>query len=692
MHAEVSAGQPGPTVADPTVQKAESHADFVRRSCAGVVGRLRGPQSEPYVTESYVIAAWERCLSDYRLEPGGSPPSERVGSKILEKRRAQLGPLAQIVRAEMRRLFGQIAPSHYLLLLTDADGVILERMCEPGHEELLRRVDLAPGFIWDERHEGTNGPGTCMHDRRPRLVHREEHFFARNVRMTCSAAPLWGPNGQLLGALDASHFDCPDSRQSQGPTLALVGTSTRIIEQSYFTSSFKDCWIVRFHDQAEMVGGLHAAMLAVDEHGRIRAADSTAPARLGLDGYETLVGRRFEEIFDIPTSRLFADAQARPYQIWPATSHDGQLLYAGIWPPQEPPPTLWPAKGAPPRASRQADLSAHRPGDPAMAHNVWCAERVMDRDIHILLQGETGTGKDTFARAIHRSSARRDKPFIALSCAAIPETLIESELFGYDAGAFTGARAGGMRGKVVAAHNGILFLDEIGDMPLSLQARLLRLLEENEVMPLGSSRAVTVDVRVISATNRDLGRMVHEGSFRKDLYYRLSGLTLTLPPLRERRDIAGLIRAIAAEENADEPVAFAPDAFAALLAHRWPGNIRELRNRLATAIALAGGERIELPHLGSGLGEDPLAAIAPAPAALPCPDPAGGTAGGTAGASVSGASPLAVAERERLLFELKRRHWNATATAAALGISRNTLYRKLRKHGVRVGADEISEG
>ena len=322
-----------------------------------------------------------------------------------------------------------------------------------------------------------------------------------------------------------------------------------------------------------------------------------------------------------------------------------------------------------------------------MVYNVWCAERVMDRDIHILLQGETGTGKDTFARAIHQSGERRDKPFVALSCAAIPETLIESELFGYDAGAFTGARTGGMRGKVVAAHNGILFLDEIGDMPLGLQARLLRLLEEKEVMPLGSSRAITVDLRVISATNRDLGRMVLEGSFRKDLYYRLSGLTLTLPPLRERRDIEQLIRAIAIEENADAPVVFAPDVFAALLAHSWPGNIRELRNRLATAIALAGGQPIERGHLGPCLGEDPVAValVAPAHAEAQAEEKAPEGA-------VSQANPLAAAERERLLFELKRRHWNATATAAALGISRNTLYRKLRKHGVRVGAGASEEG
>ncbi|MGH7071326.1 MAG: sigma-54-dependent Fis family transcriptional regulator [Acetobacteraceae bacterium] len=655
---------------------AESHSEFVRRSCSGLVDSLLGGSLLGTQTEPYVVAAWERCLRDYHLEPGDNPPSEQVGSKLLEKRRALLGPLAQIARAEMRRLFGQIAPSHYLLLLTDAEGLILERMCEPGHEELLRRVDLAPGFIWDERHEGTNGPGTCLHDREPRLVHRQEHFFARNVCMTCSAAPLWGPNGQLLGALDASHFDSADSRQSQVPTLALVSTSTRIIEQSYFTSSFKDCWILRFHDQVEMVSQLHAAMLAVDEHGRIRAADSSAPSRLGLGGHDGLVGRGIEELFDLSPSRLFADAQARPHQIWPATSRSGRFLYAAIRPPQEPPPAPNAAKSAARLPRPRADLAAHRLGDPVMAHNVWCAERVMNRDIHILLHGETGTGKDTFARAIHQSGERRDKPFVALSCAAIPETLIESELFGYDAGAFTGARAGGMRGKVVAAHGGVLFLDEIGDMPLALQARLLRLLEEKEVMPLGSSRAITIDVRVISATNRDLERMVLEGSFRKDLYYRLGGLVLTLPPLRERHDIQELIRAISAQENGGAPVAIAPDALTALVAYRWPGNIRELRNSLATAIALSGGARLERGLLGCAFAAE-MRAGADAALIPPCRD-----------ATVEGnANPLLAAERERLLLELKRRHWNATATAAALGISRNTLYRKLKKHGVRVEAD-----
>jgi len=642
-----------------TAQQPESHADLVRRSCAGLVDSPLGPPAEPYV-----VRAWERCLSEYMLEPDADPPSEYVNRGILDERRAQLGSLTEIARTEMRRLFKQIAPSRYLVLLTDAEGLILEMLCEPGDEDSLRRVDLAPGFIWDERHEGTNGPGTCLHDRRPTLVHRTEHFFARNVSMTCSAAPLWGPNGDLLGVLDASYFDCTDSRQSQVPTLALVNTSSRIVEQAYFSSSFRDCWILRFHEQMELVNQLPAAMLAVDEGGIVRAADSAAPGRLGLDRFDAIIGRSIDDLFEISTTRFYLDARARPHQVWSTTNCSGAQVYVRSLPPQDSTTTALPTRGrAAPRANQRSNLSAHRLGDPAMAHNVWCAERVMNRNIHVLLQGETGTGKDSFARAIHQSGERHDKPFIALSCAAIPESLIESELFGYDAGAFTGARAGGMRGKVVAAHGGTLFLDEIGDMPLSLQARLLRLLEEKEVTPLGRSRPIAVDIRVISATNRDLSRMVQDGSFRSDLYYRLGALVLTMPPLRDRNDIAQLIHTIAAEENANVQVDFTADAWTALLAYQWPGNIRELRNMLATALALADGQRIERWHLGFGLSES---ARVEHPAAAET-------------------KPLATAERERLLRELEQRHWNATATAAALGISRNTLYRKLRKHGIRVG-------
>ena len=288
----------------------------------------------------------------------------------------------------------------------------------------------------------------------------------------------------------------------------------------------------------------------------------------------------------------------------------------------------------------------------------------MNRNIPILLQGETGTGKDVFAHAIHQASERSDRPFVGIDCAALPETLIESELFGYAPGAFTGARSSGMRGKVLAAHGGTLFLDEIGNMPVTIQARLLRMLEEKEIVPLGSTKAIPVDAKVISATNRDLRALVASGDFRMDLYFRLNGLTLTLPPLRERSDQRSLIETICREE-AGSPVAIEPSALAALTAYHWPGNIRELRNTLRTAIAFAGpSTRIELSHLFPSLGT---------------------FAGpGIAIASNEEKSPKdsVAAERARIELELERQRWHIGRTAAALGVSRNTLYRKLRGLGL----------
>lgn len=299
-----------------------------------------------------------------------------------------------------------------------------------------------------------------------------------------------------------------------------------------------------------------------------------------------------------------------------------------------------------------------------MDENVWRAERVMNRDINILLLGETGTGKDSFAHAIHRACDRRDEPFIAMSCAAIPEQLIESELFGYEAGAFTGARAGGMRGKALAAHGGVLFLDEIGDMPLTIQARLLRLLEEKEIVPLGSTTPIPIDIKVISATHRDLEALVARGEFRMDLFYRLNGLALTMPALRDRADRQTLIESLCDEESAEESITIAPAAMQALIEHDWPGNIRELRNTLRTAIAFAEAGRIEVQHLPHmivrGMPERKIASC-------PVPQPA---------------TPAPTDERTQILAELERNHWRIATTASSLGISRNTLYRKLRRHGL----------
>jgi len=312
-------------------------------------------------------------------------------------------------------------------------------------------------------------------------------------------------------------------------------------------------------------------------------------------------------------------------------------------------------------------------GDPVMAANVEKAKRVLERNVAIMLLGETGTGKEMFARAIHASGSRASRPFIAINCASIPESLIESELFGYRSGAFTGASKEGQRGKLLQANSGTLFLDEIGDMPVALQARLLRVLEEREVVPLGSEIPVKLDIRLISATHCDLQKKIELGAFREDLYYRLQGVTLTLPPLRERVDRAALIRHLATEESDEgSPVELDTRLLSLLEQQRWPGNVRQLRHLLRSMIALRDTDCLTVRDLPPEYRDTTAEAAAPACTEM--------EAGAMAGASLN---TLESAERRALLQELQRHEWNLSGVARELGISRNTLYRKLQRLNIK---------
>jgi transcriptional regulator of acetoin/glycerol metabolism len=296
-----------------------------------------------------------------------------------------------------------------------------------------------------------------------------------------------------------------------------------------------------------------------------------------------------------------------------------------------------------------------------MAHNVRCVLRVINRGIPILICGETGSGKDLFAKAIHAASSRASGPFVAVNCASLPETLIESELFGYKSGAFTGASREGRRGKIIQASGGTLFLDEIGDMPLALQARLLRVLEEWEVVPLGGEVPVAVDIQLISATHRDLQAMVKRGEFREDLYYRLQGIMLSLPPLRERTDRRALIALTLREEAAGEEVSVEPEAMKLLECYEWPGNVRQLRNVLRTALALSDAKVIRCSDLPEELRK------------------ASGQPVKAASLPEAGLNSLEAAERSALIQALEQHRWNISSLALELKTSRNTLYRKMKR-------------
>jgi DNA-binding NtrC family response regulator len=300
---------------------------------------------------------------------------------------------------------------------------------------------------------------------------------------------------------------------------------------------------------------------------------------------------------------------------------------------------------------------------PAMHAVLDLVEQVAPTDATLLIQGESGTGKEVIAKAVHHASARAARPFVAVNCGAVPEPLLESELFGYTRGAFTGA-VGSKLGLFEEAAGGTLFLDEIGEMPPPLQVKLLRALQSGEVRRLGATQVVTFDVRVIAATNRDLAELIQHGQFREDLFYRLNVIQVTLPPLRERRDdIPALAEHFLARSAAKlgRERRLAPDALERLLRYPWPGNVRELENAMERAAILSKTETVGSedlpPHVAAGIGLGRAPALAPQ-------------------------QTLAEMERSHILQTLERSGWNQSRAAEALGVGRTTLWRKLKEYGL----------
>ena len=692
---------------DPTVVR---HADRVLRVAQGMA-----PEGPTALSES-IGDSWRRCVRDYSLDPVRIYSPAVISTGDLRGRQVQHEQLIQIASAEMDSLYDQIAGSGYALLLTDASGVILCEKIDSTLKSLFRSAGLLVGADWSELHEGTNGIGTCITVDRPVTVHRTEHFRARHIGLSCSGAPIHDPSGSLLAVLDASTVDARDTRASQAHTMALVNMSAQLIEKCIFLQHHHTANIVRFHARPELVNLLHDGSLALAMDGTVIAADAMAVRLLATRGRHDLVGRTFDEIFDMRIEDLLAPASLARQALWPV--RDASLgrryfasLHIGGSPPSHAPAALSPtsrapashstasrpasrpergapsaaaiatiaspsatakpdARSAPPsRANRVLTFDELAGNDATMANLVRKASRVADSTLPVLIQGPTGSGKECFARALHAASPRESYPFVAVNCAALPETLIESELFGYGPGAFTGAKKEGRKGKIAQSSGGTLFLDEIGDMPLLLQTRLLRVLEEQEVIPLGAEAGIPVDLRVVCASNQDLRELLAAGEFREDLYYRLNGIMLELPALAARTDKDVLIRRILTEESG---MAGAESIDAAALErlteHAWPGNIRELRNVIRSAFAICDHKVIRLCDLPEQLGlEGRFRATAAGSGYITPPS-----------------DPLGHAERETLLGAIRASRGNLCHTAKQLGISRNSLYRKLKRHGIAV--------
>ncbi len=542
-----------------------------------------------------VVESWLRCLRDYKLDPEHKGEARIVTEHQLLQHQQESEELLTIARYGMEDLYRRVNSMGYVLLLTDAKGVTVDFIGDEKVDRELKRAGLYIGSEWSEENAGTCGVGACLTSGEAITIHQTDHFDMAHTPLSCTAAPIYGLKGALIGVLDVSLLMSPTEKYSQALALEVVKSCVRRIELANLMANRKSDWIVRMSPSFEFLGVDPNCAISVAPDGTIsgmtHGAQRTMAGAVGADwnSPESVIGRPFEDIFEFDFNDLPNLAGASMPGEQAMETVDGQILFADVQAPSYQPRNS--------SGTRIPDpLGETHGGDPSMQRLTERAAKIVDKQISVILEGETGVGKEFVAKALH-ASRKKKGPFVAINCAALPESLIESELFGYAPNSFTGAHAKGKKGLIEQADGGTLFLDEIGDMPLVLQARLLRVLAEREVMAVGGTKPVPVDIRVISASNRNLQELVDSGQFRQDLFYRLNGVVLSIPPLRDREDKEWLIRRIASVVGETQNLRFSDDAMARLCAYHWPGNIREMTNIFELCLALYEGDVIEADQL-----------------------------------------------------------------------------------------------
>ena len=583
-------------------------------------------------------------------------------SKALTKRVVDENQfLIRYARDEMLRLHRSLDSGRWLTLCINVQGQIVDFVGDRTSAPRELRVLMYPGRRILEAELGTTAPGCVLEESRPIVVTRNEHFLLELEEFFCASVPIFGPTSQLAGVLDISGVDVralPLARD-------LVEFAARRVENN-MVCALRECTQLHFHSDERLVGSPFEAVLAVDSHGIIRGSNRTA-RQLLLPQAEALHDQPFASVVEGGLERIERTLHEMPGPCVPVHGEFGCLSFLrteigrrGISVPRP----------APVQKETAATIAqGFICEDPALTVAYEKAVRVLRAGLPIVLHGETGTGKELIARAMHRA-VRPQGPLVALNCAAIPEALIESELFGYADGAFTGARKGGSCGKLEQANLGLLFLDEIGDMPLPLQSRLLRALQERTVTRVGDGCEIPVDLLVVCATHRNLQELVSKGAFREDLFYRLQGYDVPVPPLRERADVRPIIEGLFRRWGEGERRCggstelgglVTDDAIECLARYRWPGNIRQLEQVIRALLALRSAD---IPIDVADLPADVRAARSAA-REIPAPPHDDGLT-------------LKAMQLTAIRQALATHGGNVSATAKTLGIARGTLYKKVR--------------
>jgi transcriptional regulator of acetoin/glycerol metabolism len=626
-------GQRGDNAMITSPERRLAHARVLRAR-----GSVLPPDGQP---TDEILDSWARCL-EAGLDFAAATPVHVIPAAELSRRRERAAVVRRLAQGELEALAQQIAGSNFLLAFADPDGVILDLCADNRFRMSGSGAGIVPGSHWSEAACGTNGTGTALACGHPISVSGLEHYFLGLGDISCTAAPVRDALGDIVGVLDASSYF--ESRQHH--TRALVQMAATQMENGLFAHQMRHQIVLAVHPRAEFLGTLSTGLLAFGEDGRLLALN--ARSRQMLQGLQLHPGTSFDELFGEPVehvlARLHHGGDARLRDVLGSALVARCLLRPAPRTASPPPAPLAQRPDRPAFAvPAQAELVLQ---DTAVVDAFRLAEAAVRLRAPVLIQGETGTGKEVLARHAHRASGR-DGAFVAVNCGALPDELFESELFGHVGGAFTGARREGSVGLIASADGGTLLLDEVRDLPLHLQAALLRFLDDGVVRPVGGTQARRVDVQLLAATNADLLEDIAARRFRADLYYRLATVCVKLPPLRQRRDFGAAVRALLCTLDAGTPIADA--AIERLAQHAWPGNFRELRAVLTRAVIAAGGRALAAADV------EPL---------LPPPQR-------------THASALQQAASDTIRREYERTGRSVSQTSRNLGISRTTVYRHL---------------
>ncbi|MEL7563414.1 MAG: sigma-54-dependent Fis family transcriptional regulator [Dehalobacterium sp.] len=621
--------------------------------------------------KDYLINSWRNCI-----KIGVNPFQKRVpqvpNQQELLFRRIKYKELIEISLPFMEQLYKFVAGSGFVVTLADADGYILKIIGDQEVRESIEKGNFREGICWSEELAGTNAIGTSIKLNQPIQVLGYEHFCICSHNSTCSAAPIHDLTGQIIGVLNMT----ATYEKVHSHTLGMVVAAVHAIE-NHLKLRESQKWGELINEYLRtIIDSISGGLFAIDNFGNVTYLNKEILSMLDLSSKLTL-GRNICNIF--PDNESFISLCLSGYyvtdhEVTINTQHGTNKFTA----------TIRPIKNSDGKVNGvviiineiiRAQKLAHKMigakakfnfdsligNNPEFLKTIDIARVSSKGNFNVILLGESGTGKDVFAQCIHNSSDRSSGPFVAINCGALPRELIGSELFGYSDGAFTGAKKGGKPGKFELADGGTIFLDEIGEMPLDLQATLLRILENKSVIRIGGHEIIPVDVRIITATNKDLMREVIKGLFRSDLYYRLNVVNIKMVPLRQRKDdipilLDHFVKQVCTRHNI-QINNIHPDFINALLAHNWPGNIRELLNTIEQAVVLAKKDELSVDLLPNELHK--------------------------INGSTDSDKSLKDMEKELILELMEEYQGNISKISLKMGISRTTLYRKLYIYGLK---------